>query len=257
MRTNGTAAAYRLRALSRCASTLPPVTTIPEKPSLEGLEAKWRARWEADGTYRFDRTKTRAEVFSIDTPPPTVSGSLHIGHVMSLLAHRPHRPLPAHARQGGLLPDGVGRQRPQRGAPRPARHRDHRRPHPSLRPRASAVPRRSTRRPAPSRSAGRTSSSCARRSSRSSRPSTTSSGRPSGCRSTGTTRTRRSAPRPPARRSEGSCASCERDLAYRSESPTLWDVDMRTSVAQAELDDREIAGRVPHSSCSAAPTARC
>jgi valyl-tRNA synthetase len=55
----------------------------PEKPSLDGLEEKWSARWEADGTYRFDRTKTRAEIFSIDTPPPTASGSLHIGHVFS------------------------------------------------------------------------------------------------------------------------------------------------------------------------------
>jgi valyl-tRNA synthetase len=57
--------------------------TVPEKPSLEGLEAKWRARWEEDGTYRFDRTRPRAEVYSIDTPPPTVSGRLHIGHVFS------------------------------------------------------------------------------------------------------------------------------------------------------------------------------
>jgi valyl-tRNA synthetase len=56
---------------------------IPERPSLEGLEAKWTERWEAQGTYRFDRSKTRAEVYSIDTPPPTVSGSLHIGHVFS------------------------------------------------------------------------------------------------------------------------------------------------------------------------------
>src|SRR3546814_8484662 len=59
------------------------VTQIPEKPSLEGLETKWRQRWEADGTYRFDRSKTRAEVYSIDTPPPTVSGTLHPGHVFS------------------------------------------------------------------------------------------------------------------------------------------------------------------------------
>jgi valyl-tRNA synthetase len=57
--------------------------TVPEKPSLEGLEAKWRARWDEDGTYRFDRTKSRADVYSIDTPPPTVSGRLHIGHVFS------------------------------------------------------------------------------------------------------------------------------------------------------------------------------
>ena len=56
---------------------------VPEKPSLEGLEAKWGARWEADGTYRFDRTATRDQVYAIDTPPPTVSGSLHVGHVFS------------------------------------------------------------------------------------------------------------------------------------------------------------------------------
>ena len=57
--------------------------TLPEKPALEGLETKWNARWEEDGTYRFDRNHTRPEVYSIDTPPPTVSGSLHIGHVFS------------------------------------------------------------------------------------------------------------------------------------------------------------------------------
>ena len=56
---------------------------IPEKPSLEGLEAKWMERWDADGTYDFDRSATRDQVFSVDTPPPTVSGSLHIGHVFS------------------------------------------------------------------------------------------------------------------------------------------------------------------------------
>ena len=54
---------------------------LPEKPVLEGLEEKWSATWEADGTYRFDRSKTRAEIFAIDTPPPTVSGSLHMGSV--------------------------------------------------------------------------------------------------------------------------------------------------------------------------------
>ncbi|MDA8264394.1 MAG: valine--tRNA ligase [Actinomycetota bacterium] len=57
--------------------------SIPDRPSLEGLEEKWSARWEADGTYRFDRSKDRHQVFSIDTPPPTVSGSLHTGHVFS------------------------------------------------------------------------------------------------------------------------------------------------------------------------------
>ncbi len=40
-------------------------------------------RWEETAVYRFDRTRPRADVFSIDTPPPTVSGSLHVGHVFS------------------------------------------------------------------------------------------------------------------------------------------------------------------------------
>jgi len=56
---------------------------VPSKPSLEGLEAKWDERWERRGVYRFDRYKTREQVFSIDTPPPTVSGALHVGHVFS------------------------------------------------------------------------------------------------------------------------------------------------------------------------------
>ncbi|MXW42773.1 MAG: valine--tRNA ligase [Acidimicrobiia bacterium] len=56
---------------------------IPEKPTLEGLEAKWDQIWETNGTYRFDRTATREQVYSIDTPPPTVSGSLHVGHIFS------------------------------------------------------------------------------------------------------------------------------------------------------------------------------
>src|SRR5689334_6316996 len=55
----------------------------PDKPALEGLEHKWTARWETDGVFRFDRSAPRADVYSIDTPPPTVSGSLHVGHVFS------------------------------------------------------------------------------------------------------------------------------------------------------------------------------
>jgi valyl-tRNA synthetase len=61
--------------------SLPP--RVPEKPALEGLEHKWTTRWDADGTYRFDRAASRESVYAIDTPPPTVSGSLHVGHVFS------------------------------------------------------------------------------------------------------------------------------------------------------------------------------
>ncbi|MFF2051628.1 valine--tRNA ligase [Leifsonia sp. NPDC058194] len=60
---------------------------VPEKPALEGLEAKWGDRWQQQGTFRFDRDSALAAgrdgVYSIDTPPPTASGSLHIGHVFS------------------------------------------------------------------------------------------------------------------------------------------------------------------------------
>ena len=56
---------------------------VPEKPTLDGLEAKWQARWEASETYRFDPTRPREAVFSIDTPPLTASGTLHVGHVFS------------------------------------------------------------------------------------------------------------------------------------------------------------------------------
>ena len=56
---------------------------VPDKPTLDGIEARWVAQWDADGTYRFDGPAARDQVFSIDTPPPTVSGSLHMGHVFS------------------------------------------------------------------------------------------------------------------------------------------------------------------------------
>lgn len=57
--------------------------STPEKVGVEGLEEKWALKWQTDGTYRFRREATRADVYSIDTPPPTVSGSLHVGHVFS------------------------------------------------------------------------------------------------------------------------------------------------------------------------------
>lgn len=57
--------------------------SAPEKVSLEGLEAKWSVAWDESGVYKFNRSATRETVYSIDTPPPTASGSLHVGHVFS------------------------------------------------------------------------------------------------------------------------------------------------------------------------------
>ena len=57
--------------------------TTPEKVGVEGLEQKWGPSWESNKTYSFDKSAPKSQIFSIDTPPPTVSGSLHVGHVFS------------------------------------------------------------------------------------------------------------------------------------------------------------------------------
>ena len=57
--------------------------TTPDKVGVEGLEAKWGPSWEKSGTYSFDKSASKSNIYSIDTPPPTVSGSLHVGHVFS------------------------------------------------------------------------------------------------------------------------------------------------------------------------------
>jgi valyl-tRNA synthetase len=49
----------------------------------EEIETRWARFWEETGIYRYDAARGRAETFVVDTPPPTVSGSLHIGHVCS------------------------------------------------------------------------------------------------------------------------------------------------------------------------------
>src|SRR3954454_10553418 len=59
------------------------MANIPDRPTLDGIDARWADQWAADDLYRFDRAAVRGEVFAIDTPPPTVSGSLHVGHVFS------------------------------------------------------------------------------------------------------------------------------------------------------------------------------
>ncbi|GIF99732.1 valine--tRNA ligase [Catellatospora citrea] len=57
--------------------------SLPDKPTIDGLPDKWAQRWESERVYRFDRDAPRERVFAIDTPPPTASGELHVGHVFS------------------------------------------------------------------------------------------------------------------------------------------------------------------------------
>jgi valyl-tRNA synthetase len=61
------------------------MVAVPERPSLDGLETRWDAAWEASGTYRFDRSASRDQVYAIDCPPPTISGQLHLGSVFGYM----------------------------------------------------------------------------------------------------------------------------------------------------------------------------
>src|SRR5437868_3423998 len=59
------------------------IDSLPSHFQSEEVEQRWAARWEADGIYKYDPSRSRQETFVVDTPPPTVSGSLHMGHVFS------------------------------------------------------------------------------------------------------------------------------------------------------------------------------
>jgi len=56
--------------------------TLPKRPDLGKIEEKWRAFWKKEKIYKFN-IKSGKNIFSIDVPPITPSGRMHIGHVMS------------------------------------------------------------------------------------------------------------------------------------------------------------------------------
>ncbi len=217
------------------------MSTIPDKPSLDGLEARWRARWEADGTHRFDRTKSRDEIFSIDTPPPTVSGALHPGHVCSYT----HTDFVARYQRMrgrevfypmGWDDNGLNVERrvqlltgtrcdpslpydPDFRPPEKIRKND--KPIPISRPNFVELCAEVVEQLEQSyfdlwSTLGQS-------------VDWTQTYRSNGARATKASQ-------------RGFLRLVQRDLAYRSESPTLWDVDFRTAVAQAELEDRELPG---------------
>ena len=223
------------------------------KPSLDGLEQKWRERWERDGIYRFDRSQPREAVFSIDTPPPTVSGRLHTGHVFSYT----HTDLIArYQRMAGkevFYPmgwDDNGLNVERRVQLMTGTLVDPSLPYDpdfeSPVPLDGASPAGQTK--AAQSKAGPIPVS---------RPNFiqlcqqvvplleesyhrlwSTLGLSVDWSHTYTT----IGPRATRVSQLGFLRLLNRGLAYRAESPTLWDVDMKTSVAQAELQDREIPG---------------
>ena len=56
---------------------------LPKNYDHQAREKYWQKHWVDAGTYHFKNDKSRAETFVIDTPPPTVSGLLHMGHIFS------------------------------------------------------------------------------------------------------------------------------------------------------------------------------
>lgn len=215
--------------------------SVPERPTIEGLEEKWGAWWEAAETYRFDRSKTRDEIYSIDTPPPTVSGSLHIGHVFSYT----HTDVVArYQRMAGKMvfyPMGWD----DNGLPTERRVQNYFgvRCDPSL-PYDPALDL--DRLDGPDREPMAVSRPnfielCGRLTAEDERAFEDLFRRLAlsvDWNMTYTTideRSRRASQRAFLR-------LLERGLAYQADAPTMWDVDFKTAVAQAEIEDREVDG---------------
>ena len=212
---------------------------VPDKPALEGLEQKWLARWESDGVYRFDRSAPRSNVFSIDTPPPTVSGSLHVGHVFSFT----HTDVIArfHRMRGKAVFYPMGWD--DNGLPTERRVQNYFgvRCDPSLPYDPSFVPpEKPGKHPIPV-SRPNFIELCARLTAEDEKAFEhlwRHLGLSVDWSMTYATIDRRS-----QRMSQLSFLRLlNRGLTYQLEAPTLWDVDFRTAVAQAELEDREQPG---------------
>src|SRR5262245_43857403 len=212
---------------------------LPEKPALEGLEQKWIARWEEAGVYRFDRSRHRDEIFSIDTPPPTVSGSLHVGHVFSFT----HTDLVArfHRMRGKELFYPMGWD--DNGLPTERRVQNYYgvRCDPSLPYDPSFTPPAQPAKPPLSVSRPNFVELCARLTAEDEKAFEALwkfLGLSVDWSMTYATIGKRA-----QRVSQlAFLHQLARGLAYQVEAPTLWDVDFRTAVAQAELEDREVAG---------------
>jgi valyl-tRNA synthetase len=212
---------------------------LPEKPALEGLEARWMPQWERDGVYRFDRTRPRGDVFAIDTPPPTVSGSLHVGHVFSYT----HTDVIARfQRMRGkevFYPMGWD----DNGLPTERRVQNYYgvRCDPSLPYDPSFAPPESPPKPPASISRPNFIELCTRLTAEDEKAFEhlwRYLGLSVDWSMTYATIEKRS-----QRVSQAAFLRLlARGLAYQLEAPTLWDVDFRTAVAQAELEDREVPG---------------
>ena len=213
--------------------------TLPEKPALEGLETKWNSRWEADGTYRFDRRRPRAEVYAIDTPPPTISGSLHVGHVFSYTHTDVIARFQRMRGKAVFYPMGWD----DNGLPTERRVQNYYgvRCDPSLPYDPAFQPPEKPGKQAVSVSRPNFVELCLRLTAEDER-AFENLWRYLGL-SVDWSMTYATIDRRAQRVSQAAFLRLlKRGVAYQLEAPTLWDVDFRTAVAQAELEDREQPG---------------
>ncbi len=218
---------------------MPITPNVPEKPALEGLEAKWKQRWEEQALYRFDRTASREAVYAIDTPPPTVSGSLHVGHVFSYT----HTDVIARFQrmQGRAVFYPMGWD--DNGLPTERRVQNYYgvRCDPSLPYDPSFTPPASPPKSALSISRPNFIELCARLTAEDEQ-AFERLWRHLGL-SVDWSLTYATIGRHAQRVSQlAFLRLLAKGRAYQLEAPTLWDIDFRTAVAQAELEDREMAG---------------
>jgi valyl-tRNA synthetase len=212
---------------------------VPDRPALEGLEPKWMRAWEETGVYRFDRGRPRGGVYSIDTPPPTVSGSLHVGHVFSYT----HTDVIArfHRMRGKAVFYPMGWD--DNGLPTERRVQNYFgvRCDPSLPYDPAFQPPEKPGRQPISVSRPNFVELCAKLTVEDEK-AFEALWRFLGL-SVDWTMTYATIDRRAQRASQVSFLRLfHRGLAYQLEAPTLWDVDFRTAVAQAELEDREQPG---------------
>jgi valyl-tRNA synthetase len=220
-------------------------TGPPAKPGLHGLESKWGPRWEAQGAYRFDRSKTRGQVFAIDTPPPTVSGALHVGHVFSYT----HTDIVARFRRmlGREVFYPMGWD--DNGLPTERRVQNHfdvrcdpAQPYdPGLTATATAAPaERSSGRPR--RISRRNFLELCELLTREDELAFERMWRALGLSVDWRLTYATIGPRARRASQASFLRLLDRGLAYQTEAPTLWEPDFQTAVAQAELEDRAVAG---------------
>ncbi|HEX9259173.1 MAG TPA: valine--tRNA ligase, partial [Acidimicrobiales bacterium] len=214
------------------------MANVPDRPTLDGIEQKWMARWDADGTYRFDTSKGRADVFAIDTPPPTVSGALHVGHVFSYTHTDTIARFQRMRGKAVFYPMGWD----DNGLPTERRVQNYFgvRCDPSLHHDPSFEPPEKPGKDQIAVSRPNFVDLCVRLTAEDEQVFEELFRRLAlsvdwtYLYSTIDERSRRVSQRAFLR-------NLDRGEAYQQEAPTLWDVDFRTAVAQAELEDREVA----------------